>query len=86
VPEPTVKITKGPKKNSSSTTAKFAFQTTNAAGAKFECKFDQSKWAGCKPPKTYRKLKPGRHTFQVRATASGLTSAAVKFGFTVKSA
>jgi CSLREA domain-containing protein len=80
---PKVTITKGPKKSSTSTTAKFKFRAS-VGGAKFECKLDRSKWAECKSPKTYKKLKVGAHTFQVRATASGLTGATTKFKFTVK--
>jgi hypothetical protein len=82
---PSVKITKGPKKSSESTTAKFVFKATPAAGAKFECKLDGAKWAKCNSPKTYKKLKVGKHTFRVRAITGGLTSAAVKYQFTVKS-
>jgi hypothetical protein len=82
---PSVKITKGPKKSSESTTAKFVFKATPAAKAKFECKLDGAKWAKCNSPKTYKKLKVGKHTFRVRGIASGLTSAAVKYQFTVKS-
>ncbi len=82
--KPNVKITKGPKKTSTATTAKFTFKATNVSGAKFECKLDNAKWASCKSPKTYKKLKPKAHTFQVRAKAGGLTSAVVKFKFTVK--
>jgi hypothetical protein len=82
---PKVKITAGPKKSSTATTAKFKFKAEPAAGARFECKLDGAKWAKCSSPKTYRKLKPGKHTFQVRAIASGLTGAATKFKFTVKS-
>jgi hypothetical protein len=83
---PKVTITKGPAKSSKSTTAKFKFKftATAAAGAKFECKLDAAKWAKCKSPKTYKKLKPGRHTFQVRAIAGGLTGAAAKFKFTIQ--
>jgi hypothetical protein len=81
---PKVKITKRPKKSSTSTTAKFTFKATPAAGAKFQCKLDNAKWASCKSPKTYKKLKLGKHTFQVRATAGGLTSPAAKFNFTVR--
>jgi hypothetical protein len=81
---PTVKITTGPKKSSTATTAKFKFKAEPAAGAKFECKLDNSKWAKCTSPKTYKKLKVGKHTFRVRASASGLTGAAVKYQFTVK--
>jgi CSLREA domain-containing protein len=87
LPKPTapkVTITKGPKKTSKSTTAKFVFKATPAAGAKFQCKLDAAKWASCKSPKTYKHLKPRKHTFQVRAIASGLTGPAAKFKFTVK--
>jgi hypothetical protein len=82
---PKVGITKGPKKSSTSTTAKFVFTATPTTGANFECKLDGKKFAKCTSPKTYKKLKPGKHAFQVRATASGLTSAVAKFKFTVKS-
>jgi hypothetical protein len=81
---PKVTITKGPKKSSKSTAAKFAFKATPAAGARFQCKLDNARWAGCKSPKTYKHLKPRKHTFQVRATASGLPGLAAKFNFTVK--
>jgi len=83
--KPKVKILSGPKKSSTATTAKFKFKAEPAAGAKFECKLDGAKWAKCSSPKSYRKLKPGKHTFRVRAIASGLTGAATKFKFTVKS-
>jgi CSLREA domain-containing protein len=82
--KPKVTITKGPKKASTSTTATFKFKATSAAGAKFECKLDRARWAKCKSPKTYKKLKPGRHAFRVRAKANGLTSAVAKYQFTVK--
>jgi CSLREA domain-containing protein len=80
---PVVKITAGPKRSSTATTARFRFTATPAAGAKFECKLDAAKWAKCKSPKTYKKLKQGRHTFRVRATANGLTGAAATVKFTV---
>jgi hypothetical protein len=80
---PTVKITKGPKKTSTATTAKFTFKTTNVSGAQFECKLDNAKWATCKSPKSYKALKAKAHTFQVRAKAAGLTSAIAKFKFTI---
>lgn len=82
---PKVKITSGPKKNGTATTAKFKFKAEPAAGAKFECKLDGAKWARCGSPKTYKKLKPGKHTFRVKANASGLTGGVAKYQFTVKS-
>jgi hypothetical protein len=81
---PKVGITKGPKKTSKATTAKFAFKATPTAGAKFQCKLDNTRWASCKSPKTYNHLKPRKHTFQVRVTVSGVTSPAAKFRFTVR--
>ncbi|MBS1883220.1 MAG: right-handed parallel beta-helix repeat-containing protein [Actinobacteria bacterium] len=81
---PKVKITAGPKKSSTATTAKFKFKAQPAAGAKFECKLDNAKWARCSSPKTYKQLKVGKHTFRVRAIASGKTSAAAIFKFTIK--
>lgn len=81
---PRVKITKGPKKSSTATTAKFKFRAEPAAGAKFQCKLDGGKWAKCTSPKTYKKLKPRKHTFQVRASANGRTGPATKYKFTVK--
>jgi CSLREA domain-containing protein len=64
VPETT--ITKGPKGKIHSTTAKFKF-SSNEKGAKFECKLDRKPFKSCKSPKTYKKLKPGKHVFKVRA-------------------
>jgi hypothetical protein len=82
---PKVKITSGPRKTSTATTAKFKFKATNVSGAKFECKLDGAKWAKCSSPRGYKRLKPGRHTFRMRAKANGLTSAVTKYQFTVKS-
>jgi CSLREA domain-containing protein len=82
---PKVRITKGPKKSSTATTAKFKFKAEPAAGAKFECKLDGAKWGKCRSPKTYKKLKVGKHTFRVRAVAGGPRGPVKKFPFTVKS-
>jgi hypothetical protein len=64
---PKTTITKGPKAQTTSTTAKFKFKS-NEAGSKFKCKLDKGKFKGCRSPKTYKKLKPGKHVFKVRAT------------------
>jgi hypothetical protein len=81
---PKVKITPGPKKSSKSMTARFKFTATPAAGAKFECKLDGAKWAKCSSPRTYSRLKPGTHTFRVRAKTGALTGPVTKLQFTVK--
>lgn len=52
--------------------AKFRF-TSTVAGSSFRCKLDKGPFRHCKPPRTYRRLRPGRHTFKVKAvSASGL--------------
>ena len=65
-PVPQTKIKSGPKGKIHSATAKFKF-TSSLKGSKFECKLDRKKFRLCKSPKTYRKLKPGKHVFKVRA-------------------
>jgi hypothetical protein len=45
-------------------TFKFA---SGEAGSSFACKLDKRRFAACTSPKTYKKLKPGRHVFRVRA-------------------
>jgi hypothetical protein len=63
---PKTTITKAPKAKTTSTTAKFKFKS-NEGGSKFQCKLDKGKFKSCKSPKTYKKLKPGKHVFKVRA-------------------
>ena len=36
-------------------------------GSKFSCKLDKRKYKPCTSPKTYKKLKPGKHVFRVKA-------------------
>ena len=79
---PEVHMLTGPPRSSTHARARFKF-AASTGGAKFECKLDNAKWASCKSPKTYKKLKPGKYTFQVRAEAGGLTGTAAKFKFTV---
>ena len=68
-PAPDTKITKAPKSKSTSTTAKFKFKST-VSPSTFECKLDKGKFKKCRSPKTYKKLKPGKHVFKVRAVNS----------------
>lgn len=69
---PQTTIKKGPKGKVHSTTAKFKF-TSSLSGSSFECKLDKKKFKPCKSPKTYKKLKPGKHVFKVRAVKGGVT-------------
>lgn len=48
----------------------------------FKCRVDKRRWRKCASPKTYKRLKPGRHVIKVRAftaTASDQTPAKRKF-------
>jgi len=63
---PDTKITKGPPKKTHKTTAKLKFTSTET-GSTFQCKLDRKPFKKCSSPKTYKKLKPGKHVFKVRA-------------------
>jgi hypothetical protein len=83
VEAPKVTITKGPAKKSTATTAKFKFKAS-VAGATFECKLDKGKFKKCKSPKKYKKLKPGKHVFKVRAVnAAGADTTPATRKFTI---
>jgi CSLREA domain-containing protein len=62
---PETTITKGPKKKSTHRKAKFRF-SSNEPGSTFQCKLDRKRFKACTSPKTY-KVKPGKHTFRVKA-------------------
>lgn len=64
---PTTTITKGPGNKLAQAKAKFAFRA-NEPNSTFTCKLDKQKPKPCVSPKTYKGLKPGRHTFKVWAT------------------
>jgi CSLREA domain-containing protein len=63
---PDTKIVKGPPKKTHKRTAKFKFTSTEA-GSSFQCKLDRKPFKPCASPKKYKKLKPGKHVFKVRA-------------------
>ncbi|MFN8218163.1 MAG: hypothetical protein U0R71_16345 [Solirubrobacterales bacterium] len=70
------------KVNGHNVTIKFGSST---GGATFQCKLDKKKFAKCKSPKTYKNLKPGKHTFKVKAGAGGTyDSSPVVKKFTIK--
>lgn len=46
--------------------AAFRFRS-NEAGGSFRCRLDGRPFTACSSPKTYRQLRPGRHTFEVTA-------------------
>jgi hypothetical protein len=52
----------------------------------YQCKLDkQTSWKRCFPGKTYRRLKPGGHTFRVRAgNTNGWDPTPAKFSWRIK--
>jgi hypothetical protein len=63
---PQTRIVKGPGKKLAKRIAKFRFRSSEP-GSAFLCKLDRRKATRCKSPRTYRRLKPGRHAFRVWA-------------------
>jgi hypothetical protein len=49
--------------------ATFTFASSEA-GSRFRCKLDSGKFGGCRSPKIYKHLRPGRHVFSVVAISS----------------
>ncbi|HET7507236.1 MAG TPA: NosD domain-containing protein [Solirubrobacterales bacterium] len=81
---PDTKIVKGPPKKTHKRTAKFKFTSTEA-GSTFQCKMDRKPFKACSSPKKYKKLKPGKHVFKVRAIdkAGNVDPTPAKRAFTV---
>ena len=63
---PQTTITKRPHRRTRKRTARFAFGSSEA-GSSFECRLDRGGFAPCVAPVKYRRLKRGRHRFEVRA-------------------
>ncbi|MDT0193836.1 DNRLRE domain-containing protein [Arthrobacter sp. AB6] len=72
---PETTITSGPPASSTSTSASFAF-TSSEANSTFQCSLDGGPRVACTSPQTYAGLSIGSHTFDVWATdAAGNTDA-----------
>ncbi len=65
--DPETVITNGPPSSTTSTSARFGFQSPET-GTTFECKLDAGAWTVCTSPKDYTGLSVAQHSFQVRAT------------------
>jgi hypothetical protein len=65
-PPPETSISSGPAGKRRSRRATFRFRSSEA-GSTFQCKLDQRRWRSCRSPQTDRKLRNGRHIFEVRA-------------------
>ena len=81
---PQTTITKKPKKKTTKRTAKFKF-TSDEAGSTFQCKLDRKKFKSCDSPYK-KKVKPGKHKFQVRAIdpAGNVDPSPAKYRWRVK--
>jgi hypothetical protein len=60
------------KKTVAGRTATFGFDGVGAPVDGFQCRLDHGKFRPCASPRTYRRLKPGKHAFAVRALAHGV--------------
>jgi hypothetical protein len=69
---PNTTIKKKPRAKSASPRAAFSF-TADQPGSSFQCKLDKGKFKACRSP-FKRKVKPGRHSFTVRAVNSAGTA------------
>ncbi len=63
-----VSIGEAPKRKTTKRKATFTFSAPDAAS--FECKLDKGGFAPCSSPVKYKRLKPGKHTFLVRAVGA----------------
>jgi glucose/arabinose dehydrogenase len=80
---PKAKVGSHPPRSTRSRTARFGF-AADTGGVSFKCKLDQGSYKTCRSPKTYKQLRPGRHTFAVVALAtSGERGVPAKFSWKV---
>lgn len=82
---PKTRITGRPHRKTRQRTARFRFRSSER-GSTFTCRLDRGRWRGCRSPRRYRHLKPGRHIFRVRATdrAGNADRTPAKFGWRVR--
>src|SRR4051794_7586856 len=64
---PDTSISSGPSGTVTTSSASFAFASTES-GSTFQCRIDSGSWGACTSPKSYSALANGSHTFDVRAT------------------
>src|SRR6266542_921870 len=82
---PQTKLLKHPPKATTSRTATFKFRSSEPRST-FKCKLDRKPVKPCVSPKRYRRLKPGKHVFKVRATdpAGNADRTPAKWSWTIK--
>jgi parallel beta-helix repeat protein len=63
---PETRIGKRPAARTHARTATFRFFASEP-GSRFQCSLDRKSFRPCRSPKTYKRLRPGKHLFRVRA-------------------
>jgi hypothetical protein len=83
---PNTSISSGPESSTTSTSASFAFNSTEG-GSSFECKLDGGGYGSCSAPKSYAGLGVSSHQFSVRAkdAAGNVDTTPAVYGWTVTS-
>src|SRR6266511_2788387 len=81
---PQTKLLKHPPKETTNRTATFKFKSSETRST-FKCKLDRKPFKPCVSPKRYRRMKPGKHVFKVRATdsAGNADRTAAKWSWTI---
>ena len=83
---PALSIRRGPPKTTRKRTAEFVFTASDDSTPglpDLACALDAKPAAPCSSPKTYRNLKPGRHSFRVTATDDAGNSATKRYAWKV---
>ena len=83
---PRTRITFAPGIVTRDRTPSFRFKDmTENEGTSFRCKLDRHAWRACHPPRRYKRLRPGRHVFRVKAidAAGNREPRAVKRSFKI---
>lgn len=80
---PQVILRKKPPKRARDRTPTFRF-ASDQAGSTFQCKVDGKPFRTCRSPYTTKPLRPGKHTFKVRArNAPSFFGSSIAYSFTV---
>ncbi len=80
---PSTILRKKPPKRTRDRTPTFSF-SADQAGSTFQCKVDRRRFRSCRSPYTTKPLRPGKHTFKVRArNASGIFGHRIAYSFKV---
>jgi hypothetical protein len=70
-PEPSPRLTASPGTRTFQRRPGFSFDSPSGGGGRFQCALGRHRWRRCSSPYRARRLAYGRHTFRVRALASG---------------